>query len=196
MKIKNNRLPFFAILVSVLLFSCTKEELTGPQGPAGPQGPQGVQGPAGSSNILGAYQVEPQINWFVPSLNGIWQYQTLSSDVPSVNMSNNTVLGFMAGTVTTSAQWAAMPYDHYWSSSTSFVKHYFSVAPNGRIWIYMRHSSGGTPYSNQNSSTLLGYRFYILKSTSVPDDLDITSIDAVQDFASRNPEAVVSIETF
>lgn len=191
---KTNKTILLAIFSALMLFACSKEQLTGPQGPQGPPGIQGPQGPAGSSNILGAYQVEPQINWFTEQSNGVWQYQTTTADVPAVNLSNNTVIGFMAGQVTSSPQWVAMPYNHYWSGGTAYVKHYYAVAPNGRIWLYMRRNNGDIPYGNQNSNTPLGYRFYILKSGQVPDDLDVSSLDAVEDFIARNPDALVSFE--
>lgn len=200
---KSNKTILLAIFSAMMLFACSKEELTGPQGPQGPPGIQGPQGPSGTPGMSADHVFRAEGHF--SSINGsrTLQCQVPTSIFPSVNASAHTVVGFIRHNPTTQpstgfVHYIPMPHKYYSSNSSSVAwEYYYAIhSTTGRLWLYIKRTDNSViNYNAGNLSTGWNYRFFVFKKSMVPDNIESISYDDVLEFVKKNPEAVVETIT-
>ncbi len=157
-------------LAAITLSSCKKVE-----GPEGPQGPAGSQGPVGNANVQ---EVDMTIN--IADLI-LWSYNNSYYVYKSLSQaSNDAVLGY----VYKNSEWNSLTFINYFNTSSYFNAYSFSIADDNSIYISIRNSSGGAPFSDMTTGTL-SYRFIIVKAATyaaMPDNIDISNYDEVKTY--------------
>jgi len=138
---KTNKTILLAIFSAIMLFACSKEEITGPQGPQGPQGEQGEQGTPGNSGEDGnanvhAYEFE------IGSGNWNWEADNLrfryNRTIPQLS-SDDFGLGAVMVYYNLSTIWYAMPrYSNgrsWWHIHNTNSTNNLSLFVEGDSWV-------------------------------------------------------------
>lgn len=169
------------LFLGTIIFGCQKE---GPQGPKGPIGQQGPQGPSATAKTY-TFDI-PLSSFNFISTNKSYE----------VSANNHAPSGFSVGPyddvslyIYETNGWYALPYIEYSANSSVFTQHYYQLDDNRRLWIMIRNSLGGTPYSNMMMTppTSLSYRAVVIPGQygmkpQRPEDVDFDNYVEVKNY--------------
>ena len=190
---KQNRiiqtLFLFLCVLGISLTSC--EGPIGPpgdigiQGKQGPPGPPGTQGPQGNANIR-VYNFSPKLNSFSKnSEHNVWAVNA-GKDNSNRNISigaNDLVTIFLWEDVWGEVpEWVALPFNHYFNSGNHYNHHLFTIDLSANsLWLYIRNSTGGVPYTNmETSNSKLHYTIFVASADGFTGcDVDFTDYDSI-----------------
>jgi hypothetical protein len=115
-------------ILSVLFFSCEKEQIPGPRGPQGPQGPAG---PVGGSDLTTFFVDVTSNDWFYDE-DFISYYVDISAPEINENVINNGLVHVHIGNGT--GGYEPMPQNYY-PDSTYHTRFYYVYYEGGlTVW--------------------------------------------------------------
>jgi len=197
---KTNKTILLAIFSAIIFFACSKEELTGPQGPQGPQGPPGIQGPSGTPGMSANHVFRAEGHFSAVNGSRTLQCQVPTSEFAAVNANSHTVVGFIRHNPTTQpssgfVHYLPMPHKYYNSTTSSVAwEYYYGIhTTTGRLWLYIKRTDNSViSHNSGNLTTGWNYRFFVFKKALAPDNIEHFSFDEVVEFVDKNPEALIS----
>lgn len=173
----------FAVFVALALTACKKDESVGPQGP---QGPAGADGQDGNANV-DRYQFSLNLSAFYHyGSSHVWA-EPAPSSVPNLQSDQLALVYVWMDPVDGAFEWVQQPFNHYFNSGNAFNEFFHGVESDGDLWLYIRNSTGGQPYSTMSGS--LSYKVFVIESRMAEEmaaeEVNAADLDEVMGFFER-----------
>lgn len=177
---KTFRKTFILVAIAGIttFFGCAKD---GKDGLPGPTGATGATGTTGNANVKTYTFNVPLSSFTLNSTNNSYQASTLSYAPVSMQIGQyDDVSLYLYDT----DGWYALPYTKYFNTGTTFNTHYYELTDWQSLWVYIRNSAGGQPYSSMTTGNLT-YRAVIIggaagRKAHRPDNVDFSNYNEVK----------------
>lgn len=159
------------LFIGMTLTTGCKKEVVGPQGP---------QGPAGPSAKTYTFYVPLNAFSLVSSNNS---YEAPASSYAPLGMSIGQYDDVSVYVYQTDG-WYALPYTRYFNTGTAFNHFYYQLTDWQTLWVMIRNSTGGQPYTSMTTGSIQ-YRVVIISGQQGmkpqrPDDVDFSNYSEVK----------------
>lgn len=149
----------FQLLASFILFlsACKPDPLVGPQGPSGSDGQDGnanVDYYSFSLNLSAFHHYTSSHIWGEPG----------PSYLPNIASDQAALVYIFLDPVDGSGAWVQQPFVHYFNSGNT-TNTFTHGIDTGRLWFFIRNSTGGQPYSTMSGSLI--YKVFIIESSQL-----------------------------
>ena len=161
-------------ILCLALGACTKE---GPQGPEGRDGNANVDAYEFSLSLSAFHHYSSSHVWAEPA-----PYQ-----VPNLTPDQLALVYVWLDPVDGAFEWVQQPAMHYFNAGNTTNEFFHGVETDGDLWLYIRNSTGGQPYSSMTG--YLHYRVFVIESRMAVE-MDAAGVDrsqcsAILDFAEQ-----------
>lgn len=129
----------------------------------GDKGEPGETGPQGNANI-GWYQFSISLSGYTHySSTDVWTRKAPSS-FPRLQANQLALVYIWMDPISNSTEWVQQPYVHYFNGGTTFNEFFHGIESDGDLWLYIRNSTSGQPFTNMNSGSL-SYKVFVIESS-------------------------------